>query len=498
MYDNNYPGAERTVKIGNDKKTWEYSVEPGWVWGSSEGGAIRFSPISVVANEMNGKKVSTSSVILTVSNSAKAVITNSTQTPVDRITGANEIINRAFSLDNSQSNLQRKTYELPDDSYSIEASGVTDASVSSETRYVSVSSLEKDNKATIDVLSNNLLTIDGSGSFHVECVTEAFGSTVVAFDVNSTGAFSASLSGGKLVVPNGADITVTSGDEFISKGSNGGGQWVIDPQYDIAGVFTDDGYAEVANEVGNDYLYGVIDKTGKLIVPIQYQMWSFIGEGKYVACNALGDYDVYDLSTGQKVLSHIKHNFIWEFSSGLAAFQDLDTATNDPKWGFMDITGKTVIPAIYGEAYSFSGNWAFVAGSYNGGHLSDQRMIDKNGNTLLSLGNYDADVPGVFVGLAAYYSYTNDTIVVANGNSNSTNSGLMNRQGNIVVPLKYSSIEIINGAYDAVADVSAPQENWVHDYYDSQGNSISQLPSPSTDLISKKQGDKWGYVHNPN
>ncbi|MDO4441411.1 MAG: WG repeat-containing protein [Moraxella sp.] len=88
--------------------------------------------------------------------------------------------------------------------------------------------------------------------------------------------------------------------------------------------------SEGLTKVWQNGKYGFIDKTGKAVIPVQY-------------------------------------DFAWEFSEGLARVEQND------KYGFIDKTGKAVIPVQYDFAWEFSEGLAKV--KLNG----ETFYIDKTG-----------------------------------------------------------------------------------------------------------------------
>ncbi len=109
---------------------------------------------------------------------------------------------------------------------------------------------------------------------------------------------------------------------------------VVAPQYDSACPFSD-GMAVVGNP---DVQYGAIDKTGKLVIPMQYE-------------------------------------FLYDFKGGLAGVYI------DGKYGFLDKTGKLAIPAVYDGVYE-SGFKTGVAAVYDNGRDYPLVFIDKTGKVI--------------------------------------------------------------------------------------------------------------------
>lgn len=131
------------------------------------------------------------------------------------------------------------------------------------------------------------------------------------------------------------------------------GAEVIPRQYQTAMSFSE-GLAAVEK----DGKWGFIDKTGKEVIPFQYDKISSFSEG-LAAVLVSGKGWVFIDKTGKEVLS-VPYDDVYSFSEGLAAVK------KDGKWGYIDRTGKLVIPCRYeGYATPFSGGFAVVADWYN-------------------------------------------------------------------------------------------------------------------------------------
>jgi WG containing repeat len=138
------------------------------------------------------------------------------------------------------------------------------------------------------------------------------------------------------------------------------------------------------NAVGENK-YGVIDTTGRVVIPFQYARISGTFEGGYVGCAA---YDPYKLASKgitpaantwfiynrQGVKVGETHNDIWDnFSEGLVVVEQLE------KYGFADTTGKVVIPLKYDWACGFKNGLAWVG---KGGKYG---FIDHKGKEVIPL-----------------------------------------------------------------------------------------------------------------
>lgn len=126
------------------------------------------------------------------------------------------------------------------------------------------------------------------------------------------------------------------------------GEMVIPAKYAFVGVFSE-GVAMVRPLGSIDY--GYINKKGEWVIEPQYDM--SLGFHEDVATvkerNADGSasFGIID-KTGKKLAQHLNYNFVGIFRDGLAAFE-----TRDFAWGYIDKSGKEVIPARYASPKFF-------------------------------------------------------------------------------------------------------------------------------------------------
>jgi hypothetical protein len=127
------------------------------------------------------------------------------------------------------------------------------------------------------------------------------------------------------------------------------GKIIISPQFDWAYDFQ-----EGLAQVGIKKKFGFIDRTGKLVISPKFDgVWDFqdglanvqVGDKKGVI-NRQGAYVLNPRRTPPTFAS---------FSEGLAAFQE-----NNDQWGYMDITGKTVIQPQFSQAGYFKDGLAKI------------------------------------------------------------------------------------------------------------------------------------------
>jgi hypothetical protein len=131
--------------------------------------------------------------------------------------------------------------------------------------------------------------------------------------------------------------------------------------------------------------YGVIDSTGKVIVPFQFARIPGTFEGKFVACAAYDpiqveadglpeDANTWFIYDRQGNKTGETHYSLWDdFSEGLIV------VGKEGKFGFADSAGTTVIPCAYDWANAFKNGLAWVSqkGRYG--------FIDKKGKVVIPL-----------------------------------------------------------------------------------------------------------------
>ena len=126
------------------------------------------------------------------------------------------------------------------------------------------------------------------------------------------------------------------------------GNMVIPARYEFVDKFSE-GLAMVRPLDSN--AYGYIDKRGEWIIEPQFDMSLGFYEGVATVneknTNGSKSFGIID-KTGKKIAQQMQYDFVGIFKEGLAAFE-----SRDHTWGYIDHSGKEVIPAGYASPAFF-------------------------------------------------------------------------------------------------------------------------------------------------
>lgn len=224
---------------------------------------------------------------------------------------------------------------------------------------------------------------------------------------------------------------------------------VIKPKYQEAYNF-DKGLAIVVFENKT----GIIDKTGKVVVSPKYDNIDGFNDVMYLV--TLNEKKGLIDRLGKVVVDTL-YNEIDPFNNGLAAVQ------KDNKYGYIDITGKVIIPLKY--------NYAFDFGKDHPGFGSVELDVDlqKEYFWVNKTGDQFESVSLLTDGMARIQS----------GNK----YGFANKNGTVVVPLKYDFVKEFKNGYAAVflnkkigfidntgKEIVAPTYDWFSGIEDGYGS----------------------------
>ena len=202
------------------------------------------------------------------------------------------------------------------------------------------------------------------------------------------------------------------------------GNKILPEEYDGIKSFTGK-YAIVSN----NKKYGVIDMAGNYVIPMQDTEIIDIKEdmirmdGKYLYMDGREAFNIPS-----------RYVYVGSFSEGLA-----DVANENEKYGFIDKTGKEVIPCVYDTAKPF----------YNGYSVVTTSETFKNDDDMEISVSFIIDKQGIYRATLRYdetgWEY-GDYFPVSKGGI----WGYINKSNKMIIPLRYNSAKSFHGDYAIV------------------------------------------------
>lgn len=243
---------------------------------------------------------------------------------------------------------------------------------------------------------------------------------------------------------------------------------------------------EFSISIGSGYDWGFIDENGNEITPIKYRFDASFNNGIAVIDYCCGEfYDAIINKNGTEIISKFftpNHPVFSEEYGTIMSYDDEEwklinkwgeTVLNceeylslgrvsegifyarneNEKYGFLDLTGRVIIPFIYDDAGDFSNNLAPVLKNDKWG------FIDRNNNEIIPFTfekcrSFKAGLAecqkndywgvintsgGVIVEFEYEYGdISEEGYVVVHRKGK---SGLLNREGDVIIPLKYERVE---------------------------------------------------------
>ncbi len=230
--------------------------------------------------------------------------------------------------------------------------------------------------------------------------------------------------------------------------------------------------------VRKNYKWGFIDKKGQTIVPFKYDFARDFSPEGYAAVGIQADpfpkWTLVDFKG--KEVSTPKFDGIGDFSDGLASIALIDTSNFDaPTTGFIDRTGKIVIPINFEQAHDFHEGRAAVSKNGLWG------FVDKQGKMIV-MPKYEK-VYDFSEGLAKVFS--------------KVKWGFIDKKGDVVINFQYEEPSTTNGKFEnGLARVRLNnKEGWI-DSKNVARISISYTETRdfSDKLAAVRQGSKWGFI----
>jgi len=243
---------------------------------------------------------------------------------------------------------------------------------------------------------------------------------------------------------------------------------------------------------------GFIDRTGKVVIPIQFDSANNFHEG--LARVTMSGKKAFIDATG-KIVFNAAYDIVDDFSEGLAAVNigqtripNIGLISNPGKWGYIDRTGKLLMPLGFTHAENFSEGLAAITN----GDRDQGAFIDHSGKIIFTLPldvtlGFHEGIAGVLLnGSVSYYDRTGKKLTVPTEDgpkSHSFSEGL--------VPIE---IKGKTGFIDKSGKVAiAPQFEDVDDF--SAGLAAVKVRSNETTWCAREASGsregftmKWGYI----
>ncbi len=270
-------------------------------------------------------------------------------------------------------------------------------------------------------------------------------------------------------------LTVLSrGDKFGVVDKTG--KIVVDFEYDYISPFNN-GYATISvkdSRSGTGERYGIIDKKGKVVVDLDSIGRLHYSEG-LIAISSSYKYGYQDVK-GNMVIDY-QFDDAGEFHDGLAAVEKND------KWGYIDKDGKVVIDYQFDGAEEFSDGLAAVEKDDKWGY------IDKTGKVVI---DYQFDFSETFAdGLLMKLEKSNDI---------GYSMKCFDKTGKVVIEANNKYYDVDNFA-EGLAPVADKDGKW--GYIDKKGKLVidcqyDSASSFSDGLARVKKDGKIGYINSKN
>jgi hypothetical protein len=267
------------------------------------------------------------------------------------------------------------------------------------------------------------------------------------------------------------------------------GDWLIRPQFEYAADFQDNGYAVVQIKGFS----GIIDASGKYVVPPTYNSISPFTEGRAIVIDKQGFKVINE--KGQALTSK-PYNYISSYSNGRAAFA-LTKGQGSERYGYLDLQGKEVIPATFLNAGDFRDGKAVVKlkdKEYALIRLDGKRIatypyafVGALGNGLLPFQKVDSGKYGYINErgkeiIAPQYtlalSFEDGAAVVNTAEDYRWLYGLIDRDANFLIKPLYNAIRPIGRQRVAVGKAIDPKQPFIGSQYaigDTEGKLLTDF-----------------------
>ncbi len=254
-------------------------------------------------------------------------------------------------------------------------------------------------------------------------------------------------------------------------------------------------YYEDLAKVSKDGKWGFIDKRGKIVAPILFDVvWSF-REGM-AAVKKDGKWGFIDKSG--KVVIPFQFDGLPEWGQSCGFQEGMAAVEKDGKWGFIDKSGKVVIP------FQFDGlsEWGQSCGFHEGmaavcmGKYGEKKwgFVDKSGKVVVPV-QFDR-VRNFHGGLAAVYRKGGDSDLM--GFMNDGLWSFVDKSGNVVAPFQFVKVKDFNGNFARVERTSksnrfGPDRSGVL-YKSGRTMWFHYIGEETEGMLKVRKDGKWGFI----
>lgn len=290
------------------------------------------------------------------------------------------------------------------------------------------------------------------------------------------------------------------------------GKIIVAPKYDTVKAF-EDNVAVVGKKITwTDYNYGLINKTGKEVIPLIYD-YIYIDAGVVVV---MSNYKYGFIDKAGKKLTSLIYNSIWAFSDGLAGVELYNKDKGESKWGFVNNTGKVVIPIKYDRVLSHKNGIIaqrddkYFAVAKSGketqlnyesvGHSAFGLLLVKANNKYGFINTKGEEAIALKYDDAWAFTEWERTGYLSSVRLNNK-SGFIDTTGNEVVPLKYDFTGLFREGFANVTMNMVPAVDSKNGYIDSTGsltipmiyNSAGYFSEGLAPVSKKMNGRNFAY-----
>ena len=203
-------------------------------------------------------------------------------------------------------------------------------------------------------------------------------------------------------------------------------------------------------------LSGLMDLTGKIVVPAKFSSIKGLADGKFIADINSEKYFIID-KTGN--VQQKLDEGLYDISEGLGTYQDKSSSC----YGYKTTDGAVAIKPQFSRANAFADGYAVVAIENNKDYSTKYGLIDKKGNYVMKpeYSGISYLGKGLYAVSQNFYSYNSDSFAA---------KAIFNSKGEKLTDYKYYRVNSFDGDYASACD------NTTSFFIDTKGNIVESLP----------------------